>query len=141
MDRSKTNKMFCTKKMHEMRLADESFDMIVSGKKTVEVRLNDEKRRQISVGDVIIFCRRSEKSDTYAANVVGLRHYKNFFELFSAESPAATGFENTTVAQAAQSMYQYYTAEQESGFGALAIQIKPIEGSYDLCNRRYTRTA
>ena len=117
MDRSKSDKRFCGKTVHEMRLADAPFDMIKSGKKSVEVRLTDEKRRQISVGDVIIFCRKS-----------GIRHYKNFLELFSAESLAAAGCENMTAAQAAQSMYQYYTAEQESVFGALAIEIELIEG-------------
>ena len=128
MDRSKSDKRFCGKTVHEMRLADAPFDMIKSGKKAVEVRLIDEKRRQISVGDVIIFCRKSGISDTCAVNVVGLRHYKNFLELFSAESLAAAGCENMTAAQAAQSMYQYYTAEQESVFGALAIEIELIEG-------------
>lgn len=128
MDRSKSDKRFCGKTVHEMRLADAPFDMIKSGKKTVEVRLSDEKRRQICVGDIIIFCRKSGIGDTCAVNVVGLRHYNNFFELFSAESLAAAGCENMTAAQAAQSMYQYYTAEQESVFGALAIQIKLLEG-------------
>ena len=128
MDRSKSDKRFCGKTVHEMRLADAPFDMIKSGKKSVEVRLTDEKRRQISVGDVIIFCRKSGISDTCAVNGVGLRHYKNFLELFSAESLAAAGCENMTAAQAVKSMYQYYTAEQESVFGALAIEIELIEG-------------
>lgn len=128
MDRSMLNKMLSGKTVHEMRLADAPFDMIKSGKKTVEVRLSDEKRRQICVGDIIIFCRKSGIGDTCAVNVVDLRHYNNFFELFSAESLAAAGCENMTAEQAAQSMYQYYTAEQESGFGALAIQIKLLEG-------------
>lgn len=127
MNRLKPDKRLCGKTVHEMRLADAPFDMIKSGKKTVEVRLSDEKRGQICVGDIIIFCRKSEISDACAVNVVGLRRYKNFFELFSAESLAAAGCENMTAAQAAQSMHQYYTAEQESGFGALAIQIELID--------------
>lgn len=119
---------FFGKAVHEMRLADRPFDLIKSGKKTIEVRLNDEKRRQISVGDMILFCRKSGMSEVCAVNVVGLRRYKNFLELFSAESLAGAGFEDMTAAQAAQSMYRYYTAEQESGFGALAIEIQLAEG-------------
>ena len=127
MNRLKPDKRFCGKTVHEMRLADAPFDMIKSGKKTVEVRLNDEKRRQICVGDIIIYRRKSGIGDTCAVNVVDLRQYKNFFELFSAELLAATGCENMIAEQAVQSMYQYYTAEQESGFGVLAIQIKLID--------------
>ncbi len=41
--------------MKEMHLADLPFEQIRSGKKTVEVRLYDEKRRAIREGDVIVF--------------------------------------------------------------------------------------
>ena len=39
--------------MHEMRLHNEPFVLIKDGTKTIELRLNDEKRRQIKVGDYI----------------------------------------------------------------------------------------
>lgn len=127
VDKTQLNKDLCTKPVHEMRLADEPFDMIVSGKKTVEVRLNDEKRREISVWDIIIFYRKSCLSDMYAVTVVGLRDYKNFSELFSTERLADTGCIEMTAEQAAQSMYKYYSPEQEEKDGVLAIEIKLIE--------------
>lgn len=40
---------------HQMRLYDEYFQAIKEGKKTVEVRLNDKKRRNIRAGDSIEF--------------------------------------------------------------------------------------
>lgn len=110
-----------------MHLADEPFDMIVSGKKTIEVRLNDEKRRGISVGDIIIFYRKSCLSDMCAVTVVGLRDYKNFSELFSTERLADTGCMDMTAEQATQSMYKYYTPNQEEMAGVFAIEIKLIE--------------
>ena len=82
VDKSRLNNVLCTKAVHEMHLADEPFDKIVSGKKTVEVRLNDEKRREISSGDIIIFYRKSHISDMCAVTVVDLRNYKNFSEIF-----------------------------------------------------------
>ena len=38
-----------------MKLHPAPFEMIKSGKKTIELRLYDEKRRKIKVGDEIIF--------------------------------------------------------------------------------------
>ena len=38
-----------------MKLYASPFAMIASGEKTIELSLNDEKRRQISVGDTIRF--------------------------------------------------------------------------------------
>lgn len=40
---------------HIMRLNPLPFKMIASGEKTIELRLNDEKRRLINVGDEITF--------------------------------------------------------------------------------------
>ena len=41
--------------VHYMRLNPKPFEKIASGRKTCELRLNDEKRKLISVGDTIIF--------------------------------------------------------------------------------------
>lgn len=128
VDKSKLNKVLCTKPVHEMCLADEPFDMIVSGKKIIEVRLNDEKRGEISAGDIIVFYRKSHINDMCAVTVIGLRRYNNFLQLFSSERLADTGCTDMTAEQAAQSMYKYYSPEQEEKDGVLAIEIKPIEG-------------
>ncbi len=39
----------------EMHLADEPFEKIKSGEKTVEIRLYDEKRKAIKIGNGIVF--------------------------------------------------------------------------------------
>lgn len=36
--------------IHNMRLNPSPFEAIRSGKKTIEIRLNDEKRKQVKVG-------------------------------------------------------------------------------------------
>ena len=40
---------------HIMRLNTSPFEMIASGEKTIELRLNDEKRRKITIGDEISY--------------------------------------------------------------------------------------
>ena len=41
--------------IHEMKLNKEPFEKIRDGKKTIELRLNDEKRQRVRVGDSIVF--------------------------------------------------------------------------------------
>ncbi len=41
--------------IHKMRLVDFAFKAIKSGDKDIEIRLNDEKRKLIKVGDIIEF--------------------------------------------------------------------------------------
>ena len=40
---------------HYMNLNPQPFEMIAQGKKTIELRLLDEKRKKIAAGDVLIF--------------------------------------------------------------------------------------
>ncbi len=41
--------------VHEMLLAPKPFEMMKSGQKTIELRLYDEKRKHIQIGDRIRF--------------------------------------------------------------------------------------
>ena len=41
--------------MHEMRLNNGPFELIKNGTKTIEIRLNDEKRSLIKEGDIIAY--------------------------------------------------------------------------------------
>lgn len=40
---------------HEMKLQPKYYDFILNGTKRIEIRLNDEKRKTIKVGDTITF--------------------------------------------------------------------------------------
>ena len=44
--------------MHYMKLHNDPFNLIKSGTKTIELRLNDLKRQKIKVGDLIEFTNR-----------------------------------------------------------------------------------
>ena len=79
------------------------------------------------MGDIIIFYRKSNITNMCAVTVVGLRHYDNFLQLFSTERLADTGCMDMTAEQATQSMYKYYTPNQEEMAGVFAIEIKLIE--------------
>lgn len=108
----------------QMRLADEPFDKIKSGEKTVEIRLYDEKRKQIKVGDKITFCRLSDKTDNICVTVKALHRFDTFKELFLSDLLSKTGCGNLTVDQATESMYKYYSKEQEKQYGVIGIEIQ-----------------
>ena len=110
-----------------MHLKDEPFKKIESGTKTVELRLNDNKRRLIDVGDSIIFINLSNDSERLAARVKALYRYMSFEELFSDIAPEKCGFQNgETVEKAAASMQKYYSKEQIHHYGVLGIKLEVI---------------
>lgn len=53
---------------HTMKLQPSPFERIVSGQKTVELRLYDEKRRQIRSGDTIRFIKTTPPYETGVSN-------------------------------------------------------------------------
>ena len=66
----------------EMKLDKEPFEKIKSGEKTIELRLYDEKRRKIRVGDIIVFtCR--DGGERLARRVKALHVFADFRELYS----------------------------------------------------------
>ena len=68
--------------VHEMKLQDKYFDYILYGTKRIELRLNDEKRSKIKVGDKIRFLKMSNLTDELIVDVEELLKYSSFDELF-----------------------------------------------------------
>lgn len=65
---------------HKMNLNPEPFEMIRSGQKTIELRLNDEKRKQIKAGDIIEF-NQTETGEKLITKVIAVYRFDSFAEL------------------------------------------------------------
>ncbi|MDE7182530.1 MAG: ASCH domain-containing protein [Clostridia bacterium] len=107
-----------------MNLAPSAFKSIGIGKKTIEMRLYDEKRAKLNVGDEIVF-ENTETHQKIKCNVINLTRYKDFFELYSNFDKVAIGYKINETANA-EDMYAYYSPEQVVKYGVLAIEIKLI---------------
>ena len=66
---------------HKMNLNPEPFAMIRSGQKTIELRLNEEKRQKINVGDSIEF-NQIETGEKLTAEVIAIHRFDSFAELY-----------------------------------------------------------
>ena len=111
--------------MHEMRLHNEPFVLIKNGTKTIELRLNDEKRRQIKVGDTITFTNRSN-NEQISTVVINLRKYDSFEELYKHFDKISLGYTEDEIADP-KDMEQYYPQDKQEEYGVLGIEIKVLE--------------
>ncbi|MBR2320663.1 MAG: RNA-binding protein [Clostridia bacterium] len=111
--------------IHEMKLNAAPFLAIKSGGKTVEMRLNDEKRALIKVGDQIQFCH-AESGEKLLCNVVALYPYNNFDELYRCHDKISIGYKENEVANPSD-MLAYYPAEKIAYYGVLGIGIEVIK--------------
>ena len=106
---------------HRMNLNSAPFELIKSGHKTVEMRLNDEKRRLIKIGDKIEFSSR-ENGEKLLTRVVNLTKFKGFCELYAHFDKRSLGyFENEDADP--YHMSKYYSQEDIDKHGVLAIEI------------------
>lgn len=111
--------------IHEMNLHPQPFAMIADGRKTIELRLYDEKRRQISVGDEILFCCTEPPYDTLCAEVIGLHRYTSFEELYDDLPLLKCGYTEEDISTAKpEDMDAYYSKEQQAKYGVVGIEIK-----------------
>ena len=67
---------------HDMKLKKEPFRKIKNGLKTIELRLNDEKRQKVQVGDYIEFSLIDDATQKLTVRVVALHHFPSFRELY-----------------------------------------------------------
>ena len=108
-----------------MKLQAYSFDKIISGEKTIEVRLCDEKRKEIKLGDRIEFKREPEQIETVNTEVVGLLNYRSFDDLV--EDFPASDFGYSDKIKLLNAIYRFYKKEDAEKYGVLGIKIKLIK--------------
>ena len=109
---------------HYMNLCPEPFEMIRSGKKTIELRLNDEKRRCIQIGDEIIFQKEPELIYEIYTEIIGLKINKSFKELINTLDISQYSDKNETKEKFLKDLYKFYTKEKEEKYGVVGIEIK-----------------
>lgn len=116
------------KKMrHYMRLDEGPFRAIKAGRKTVEMRLWDEKRRLIRVGDVIEFSLRKDKNETFAVTVTALSLFPDFDALYAAIPPERLGYDRKTAPSASpDDMLAFYSREEQEKWGVVGIGMELI---------------
>lgn len=110
--------------IYEMKLKAEPFEKIQIGRKTVELRLFDEKRRRLDIGDKIIFEKLEDSGQKIAVVVKSLHRYATFEDLFMVIPLEKCGNASTdTPREAAARMSRYYTEDQIQKYGVLGIGI------------------
>ena len=103
----------------EMNLCDGPFQAIKEGFKDIEMRLFDEKRADLEVGDVIIFTNLAT-GEKLSRTVIALAPFDSFETLYAAFPKSRLGYRDDEVASP-KDMEQYYSAERIAKYGPLAI--------------------
>jgi ASC-1-like (ASCH) protein len=94
---------------HEMSLKTSPFYRIKNGQKRVELRLLDEKRSKIRVGDRIVFSHTENDDEKLYARVIGLYAYPDFDGVTADFFRSEMGFADRTE-RVGDIMREYYSS-------------------------------
>lgn len=107
-----------------MGLYEIPFNSIKSGKKSVEVRLYDDKRRKLKLGDTIKFTKLPNSNETITVEVTGLRKYPTFKKMYESVPAKDLDAVGGSVDEMVDRTYQIYSPEREKEWGTVAISIQ-----------------
>ena len=111
--------------IYDMKLNNEPFVLIMSGSKTIEMRLNDEKRSKIKIGDYIDFTNR-DNHEVMRALVLNLYYYDSFKELYENHDKISLGYGDEDIADY-RDMEKYYSKEEQEKHGVVGIKVKVLK--------------
>lgn len=110
--------------LHYMKLQPSSFEKIMNGSKTIELRLHDEKRQQIHAGDFIEFSESGNPGRKIQTRVTALHPFRSFAELYAALPEEKLGYAPDETPDPAH-MDAFYSRERQVQCGALGIELYP----------------
>lgn len=110
--------------LHEINLWHSSFEKVKSGAKTIEMRLNDEKRSLVKIGDTIEFTDTSNGRKC-RCSVLDLFRYASFEALYQNHNKMSLGYEESEPALPSD-MLTYYSEDEIKKQGVVGIEIRVI---------------
>lgn len=113
-------------KNHNLNLNPIYYDLIRSGEKVLEGRLNDEKRKNFNIGDKITFYKEPTKQETMQAIILDKYIFNNFDEMANELDKSKLGFANKTKEEMVNVYRTIYTVEDENKYGVVIFKIKII---------------
>ena len=114
--------MIIDMKTHKMNLQPRYFNFIKDGTKRIELRLYDEKRSQIELGDTIEFA--NPEGDKFTARVIGLLRYQTFAELFKDFDIAVLADASMSKDELLNVLGEFYTPEDQAKYGVVGIKLE-----------------
>lgn len=110
--------------IHEMKLQPEYYNFVLNGTKRIEIRLYDEKRKKINLGDTIRFFKEPDLKESFDAKVVGLLRYNSFEDMFKDFDISILSDKSMTKEELISVLEQFYTKEKQNKYGVLGIRIE-----------------
>ena len=110
--------------IYNMKLQRNPFELIKNGSKTIELRLYDEKRRLIKIGDLIDFTN-IDTNEVLHVKVKALHIFKDFNDLYNHFNKISIGYKEQEEATPID-MEKYYSKEEQMKYNVVGMEIELV---------------
>ena len=110
------------KDVYKLHLLDKYFNLIKNGTKRVEIRLNDEKRKNMKVGNNIEFIN-NDTEETIMTEIVNKRIFNTINDLFDVYTEKELGISRNDIESVIYSIYSKKEIEENK---ICALEIKTL---------------
>lgn len=114
---------------YNMGLQEKYFDYMKNGSKKIEIRLNDDKRKLLNVGDTIYFMKEPDRIEKFKSQIVSLTHYNDFTDALNNINIEDVSSIDTKREEYLNDLEMFYSKEEQQKYGVLAIEIEKVEKS------------
>ena len=104
-----------------MKLNEYNFNLILNGKKTAEVRLLDNKRKKVKIGDEIVFIYIEDMNQKIYVTVTDIIYTSSFKEVPIKIGFGRLGFMSHNTKEYVEYMYNFYSPQQERELGVVVL--------------------
>lgn len=108
-----------------MHLESEIFDLVNNNIKNIEVRLNDDKRKNLKVGDIINIINRGN-NESINVRIINLEYFSSFKECINNYDLNRLYNHSITRDEFLDLLYKFYSKEDEIKYGVVAISFEKI---------------
>ena len=105
-----------------MKVQEKYYNLLKAGIKTIELRLYDDKRKNIKIGDEVLFENLSDREDTFTAEVKYLYRAPDFRNLAEQIPVYRAGLQSKE--ELIETMAEFYPLDRQKEKGVLGIEIK-----------------
>lgn len=109
-----------------MKLQSKYYDFILKGTKRIEIRLFDEKRQKIKLGDTIKFLKKPLLNESFKVKVVELLRYDSFEDMINDFDISTLANKSMTKEELISTLESFYSREKQKQYGVLGIRFELI---------------
>lgn len=111
---------------HTLKLQPKYYEAVKNGIKVIELRLLDEKRKNIKLDDEIEFKKEPDLKESIVTKVKGILLYKSFEDILDDYPIELLSDYDTSKDELINTLNTFYSREKQEQYGVIGIRVKLI---------------